>query len=349
VHGSIYGIGGGYVKPWNNTKDMVGPWKATRRYTYAVNPSNGNVYVVDSTNTTTAPTPAPPAPAAPAAPAIWAPLPHKSALQAWTSGGVAHLGGDSYVATPWVWYNDVPFYTKEGKMNISCCNGSVVAYITTDGGARWNYAGEIASKQSLNAAGFHSEEGPNENDVVLLADGKTVLCIIRRDGGDGKLHHAHVPYLFATTTLGEGALLPSAPPVPWKLSNAPDTMLSARPRALVLGNGALVVAGGRPALNIWISAGGSVEGPWETVDIPTVHNSKVRDSADRFCNAFENATDALGWYQSSCYTELVALARDTGLVCYEKQGATSGGGKPVPPECAYSGSSVYCMRFTVTV
>ena len=240
---------------------------------------------------------------------------------------------------------------------------------TADCIVHWNCAGEIASKQSLNAAGFKSEEGPNENDVVLLKDGRTVLCIFRRDGGDGKLHHDHVPYVFATTTIGregngskggggEGASdtvaqfslqpPPPSPPLSWKLTNAPSTMLSARPRALVLENGALIVAGGRPALNMWVSATGDVEGPWETIDIPHVHNTKVSDPTNRFCPAFENATTALGWYQSSCYNELVALSPNTGLVCYEKQGATSGGGNPVPPECAFAGSTIYCMQFTVT-
>jgi hypothetical protein len=53
-------------------------------------------------------------------------------------------------------------------------------------------------------------------------------------------------------------------------------------------------------------------------------------------------------YASSCYTQLGALSDDTGLVCYEKQGAGSGGAtKPVPPECAFKGSAIFCMRFTV--
>lgn len=125
-------------------------------------------------------------------------------------------------------------------------------------------------------------------------------------------------------------------------------MLSARPRALVLPNGVLIVSGGRPALNLWVSRSGSVEGPWEKFDIPTVHNARVGPS-DRFCTAFENATVTAGWYQSSCYTQLGVLADDTGVVCYEKQGATSGGGHAVPPQCAFAGSSIYCMRFSVTV
>jgi hypothetical protein len=58
-----------------------------------------------------------------------------------------------------------------------------VTYVTNDAGETWNFQGEIASKQRI--GGFNSEEGPNENDIVLLKDNKTLLCIIRKDGGDG--------------------------------------------------------------------------------------------------------------------------------------------------------------------
>jgi hypothetical protein len=95
------------------------------------------------------------------------------------SGGVAHLGGDSYIATPWIWYSD----TKIDNPGQHCCNGSVVSYVTKDAGATWDFQGEIASKQHI--GGFKSEEGPSENDIVMLRDDKTLLCIIRKGGGDG--------------------------------------------------------------------------------------------------------------------------------------------------------------------
>ena len=42
-------------------------------------------------------------------------------------------------------------------------------------------------------------QGPNENDCTTLKDGKTILTVIRKDGGDGVPHHKHVPYFFATS------------------------------------------------------------------------------------------------------------------------------------------------------
>lgn len=115
----------------------------------------------------------------------------------------------------------------------------------------------------------------------------------------------------------------------------------------MLPNGALVVAGGRPALNLWASPSGAAAGPWLKYDLPTEHNKLATSAADKFCTAFEHANVSLGWYQSSCYTTVSALNADTGLVCYEKQGATSGGGKAVPAACRFSGSTQYCMRFTI--
>jgi hypothetical protein len=257
------------------------------------------------------------------------------------------LGGNTYVATVWVWYSDVPLSVNHGN---PCCNGSVVAYISNDNGESWQFRSEIASKQSINkmaktggASWSVSQEGPNENDIVLLKDGVTLLCVIRIDGGDGVPSHSHVPYLLATS-VDRG--------LTWSMREAPAYMLSARPRAMVLPNGALVVTGGRPALSIWISADG-FGNHWEEYDIPTEHNNGIQEMANplpSFCPEFENATNKnLGWMQSSCYTRLGVLAHDTGIVCYEMQGAGSGGEKPPPPECAFKGSEVFCMRFTAAV
>ena len=46
---------------------------------------------------------------------------------------------------------------------------------------------------------------------------------------------------------------------------------------------------------------------------------------------------------------MLALSADTALVCYERQGAGSGGfkGKP-PPACSPKGSQIFCMRLRVT-
>ena len=115
-----------------------------------------------------------------------------------------------------------------------------------------------------------------------------------------------------------------------------------------MANGALVVAGGRPALNLWVSADGFGD-RWEKFDIPAVHNERTTDPQRKFCPQFVGANLSLGWEQSSCYTRLGALSDDSALVCYEKQGAASGGTKPPPPSCAIKGFQLFCMRFAVAV
>ena len=195
------------------------------------------------------------------------------------SGGVAALdsSGLNYLATAAVRYGtkELPGATHRGH----CCNDTVLTYLTSDGGKHWRYHSTIATKQSINAAGFPSQEGPNENDLVLLPDNKTLFCVIRRDGGDGWPNHTHVPFLFARS-VDTGRT--------WRVTEAPADMLSARPRMRLLSGGALVVSGGRPALNMWVSMDSGAH--FTKFDIPSLHNKHMQSPADRFCPEFENAT-----------------------------------------------------------
>ena len=60
---------------------------------------------------------------------------------------------------------------------------SVVAFASSDQGTSFRFRGVIANA----SAWPDSFEGPNENSLVLLKDGKTLLSVIRVDGGDGCL------------------------------------------------------------------------------------------------------------------------------------------------------------------
>ena len=331
ISGSVNGIPNGYIK---NISLMTGPWKTKDRLVYSINEIDNTIIVTKETEKVILP--------------FWEATPNSVGLLAFDSGGVTFLGGTSYMATIWVWYSDIPLNVNHGN---PCCNGSVVAYISNDNGLNWNFQSEIASKQSINEKSQGkwslSQEGPNENDVVLLKDGVTIMCVIRIDGGDGVPNHSHVPYLLVTS-VDRGKT--------WTMREAPKYMLSARPRAIVLPNGALVVTGGRPALSMWISLDGYGKS-WKEYDIPTEHNRGVQKLVNQttlllpsYCSEFENATNKnLGWMQSSCYTRLGVLSNDTGIVCYEMQGAGSGGEKAPPPECAFEGSEIFCMRFTVAI
>jgi len=178
----------------------------------------------------------------------------------------------------------------------------------------------------------------------MMKDKKSVLVVMRKDGGDGVPHHYHVPYVFARSSDSGHS---------WSLSSAPASMLSARPRAAALSSGPILVAGGRPALNLWVNEAGDGD-KWQTLDIPTEHNKLITDPALKYCAAFENANMSLGWAQTSAYTQTLALSPTVAIVCYEKQGGGSGGYKKhMPKECAQPlcgnlpGSAIFCMRVRV--
>jgi len=71
---------------------------------------------------------------------------------------------------------------------------------------------------------------------------------MRVDGSDGTPSHRTLPWLSSTSVDGGKT---------WsKASPLPPNMLAAHPHATVLGNGALLVTGGRPGLDVWISTDG---------------------------------------------------------------------------------------------
>ena len=71
---------------------------------------------------------------------------------------------------------------------------------------------------------------------------------MRVDGSDGTPSHRTLPWLSSTSVDGGKT---------WsKASPLPSNMLSAHPHATVLENGALLVTGGRPGLDVWISTDG---------------------------------------------------------------------------------------------
>ena len=62
----------------------------------------------------------------------------------------------------------------------------------------WDYAGTILEARSAPS----SEEGLNENSLALLADGTSIICVLRLDAGDGPATHPFLPYVKSTSTDG---------------------------------------------------------------------------------------------------------------------------------------------------
>ena len=105
---------------------------------------------------------------------------------------IAHLGNSTWLRMAIVCFGDNPR---------SPASSSIVAFVSRDGGARWDYVTTVAGASTYATV---SMEGSNEHDVVRLPNGRLVI-VMRFDGGDG--HDACVanctaewkPYYWSTT------------------------------------------------------------------------------------------------------------------------------------------------------
>ena len=257
-----------------------------------------------------------------AQPNTWSGLPAAVVELCTECGGGVQLPDDSYIFLAVVQFGGACPYTDE-------CN-NVVSFASTDG-QQWNYTSTVGAYDPTRVY----QEGPNECDIVLLGDKKTLWAVMRVDGGDGSPSHRTLPMLHATSTdLGRS----------WsKATPLPSDMRSSKPSATVLGNGALLVSAGRPGLDLFISRDG-FGATWERHSIPTIHNGLVgsegKPESWGYCKAFvavaanytfagdpqpkiDTAFDGgplKGFTQTSGYTAVISLEPDVGLVCFDKQG-----------------------------
>ena len=141
---------------------------------------------------------------------------------------IVHLGNTTWLRTAIVCFDDNPR---------SPASSSIVAFVSRDGGARWDYVATVAGASTYAAV---SMEGPNEHDVVRLPNGRLVI-VMRFDGGDG--HDACVanctaewkPYYWSTSDDDAKT---------WTAAVPMAGTGSARPRLLLVGS-TLLLSGGR--------------------------------------------------------------------------------------------------------
>ena len=79
----------------------------------------------------------------------------------------------------------------------------------------WEFAGRAAALTELTGypEWFGPGEGPNEHDLVLLADGKTLMVVTRIDGNDGGPPYCsvrHTPKNYHHSFSSDGERLPPA-------------------------------------------------------------------------------------------------------------------------------------------
>ena len=122
-----------------------------------------------------------------------------------------------------------------------CCNNSVALFECVPGSApgtphRFEFVATV-----MEYATSPGEEGASEHATIALSESGALLAVVRIDGGDGEPHGRHLLYRATRSTDFGNAWSP-----PWSITGAG----SARPRLLRLGNGALVLSGGRPGLGV---------------------------------------------------------------------------------------------------
>ena len=123
------------------------------------------------------------------------------------------------------------------------------AVVSDDGGYSWTYRSTVAGPEAVPGA----PEGPNESDTLLLDNGD-LLCLYRVASGWD---------FYKSISRDEGRT--------WSQPVRMEGMASVQPRLARLGNGAMVLTGGRPGLFLWLCADGQGE-EWERVNLGAHHN-----------------------------------------------------------------------------
>ena len=166
-----------------------------------------------------------------------------------------------------------------------------------DGGFTWRYRGTVAG----GSAALGAPEGPNEADVQLMDNGD-LLCVYRvSDSWD-----FHKSY-----SQDEGRT--------WSQPQRMEGMWSVQPRLARLGNGAVVLTGGRPGLFAFLCADGKGE-EWEKVNLAMHHNQLIEPEEQRFSDAFCKAEKKEDPAISSSYTAVMLLGDDGLIVTYDRLG-----------------------------
>ncbi len=185
---------------------------------------------------------------------------------------------------------------------------SVIAFRSRDDGYTWDYAGVI-----LDAAQVpKSEEGPNENDLVLLADNRTIMCVVRLDAGDGFVSHPYRPYMRVLSTDG-GKTWTNA-------TSLNHGVGSARPRLLRMDDGQIVLSGGRNGPKnrdtmIWLNADNEFGLHWEAYSITYWHNMLEPNASLHFDKMVNDSS----YRETMSYTSLLKTGPQTGLILYGRK------------------------------
>lgn len=198
-------------------------------------------------------------------------------------------------------------------------NGSMyttVFYSSSDDGLTWSYASRVDVTPAMLAAKGGAGEGPCEPTMATLADGR-VLAAFRLEGG-------HPVWLAYSSDNGKTWTDP-VPAEGTQAAGSPgtaSTVYAVWPQLLVLSNGALVLASGRPGIGFWISPKGDGTS-WIGYDVEAEHSNHL--PSDPW-----NAAHGTG---TTSYTGIAEVEPDVVLLAYDK---TSGSGRSGDVQKVYS-------------
>ena len=237
----------------------------------------------------------------------------------WVDGQIVKLRNGKYLAGVYGYYKDFPQQTLKssgkGWYLATTPDGGYkrkklgLALAESRDGIRWERRATIADENCP----LKGEEGPCEDAICRLKDGR-LMCLFRMGSG--------VPY-GQTWSSDEGKT--------WTTPIAASGPFSVEPSVVVMKDGTVIVAGGRPGIHLWFNTDGSGK-DWQEIDTREHHNAFQPE---------DPITD--GWKNTTAYTALVAVDDTHLLYIYDR---IAKGWDPVPKDSSET-NSIWVMRITV--
>lgn len=208
------------------------------------------------------------------------------------TGNAIKLGGELLATAYW---------QKKGEKLYQ--NGLLAS---KDGGHMWRYYAKIASPADVLPQSDweqRSFEAANETSMIRLADG-TLMAVFRV--GSGRKWHLRQAF-----SSDEGRT--------W---TKPDVLpaYSVEPKLLRIANGTIVLATGRPGIDLWFSSDPRGRS-WQNIDIVKYHNRHVSEPNERISSFQIKPSPYLSEntrWQTSSYTGLVQVAPNRLLLVYDR-------------------------------
>jgi hypothetical protein len=238
-------------------------------------------------------------------------------------GGPIRLHDGSLLGTIGVfWSKDDPLSpTDDGPEH----RMSIVAIRSVDF-YTWHFAGVVANASG--PGGYPSTTfGPSENDLALLEDGQTLVCVVRMDG-DGNCDTQTYRYYSLFYSYDDGAS--------WSRAVNMTGAGCVWPRLLKLDSGPLIMSGARLCVEnssdvfIWVNADGmagkSTGGPgnWTKYSVSYWHNklwsgpTTASKNGTNYSYLFDAKINSSTSFESSGFTSLIPAGPNEFVLVYQK-------------------------------